>query len=130
MEVELLAKKENIMLNRFELKFRVVHKSEKTPEREAVKAKLASLVNAPKENIVIARMHSLFGAQETLGYAKVYGSAQEALKSEYKYLLARNRFIELKEKKAVAKPKVKAEEKKKEAVEESKEAKKEAQAKP
>ncbi|MEW6070661.1 MAG: 30S ribosomal protein S24e [Candidatus Thermoplasmatota archaeon] len=127
MEVELLSKKENILLNRIELKFKVTHKNEKTPEKESVKAKIASLINLPKENIVIAWMRTLFGTQETLGYAKAYSSAQATLKSEHEYLLARNKIIEPKEKK-VAKPKVEAkpEEKKKE---EGKEEKKEAETK-
>ncbi|MDI6707684.1 MAG: 30S ribosomal protein S24e [Candidatus Thermoplasmatota archaeon] len=112
MEVELLTKKENILLNRVELEFKVKHKKEKTPERDAVKAQLAPLINVPKENIVIAWMHSAFGAEETLGYAKAYSSVQDALKSERKHLLARNKLIEVKEKK-VAKA-VKKEEKPKE----------------
>ncbi len=106
MQLEVLAKKENPLLKRVEVTFKAVHKAEPTPTRDALRAFLAKELNATKDIVVIDTQASSFGRYETLGYAKVYKSKDEALAVERKHILVRNKLIEpeVKEKEATPKP--------------------------
>ncbi|HHF59363.1 MAG TPA: 30S ribosomal protein S24e, partial [Thermoplasmatales archaeon] len=53
MELEILEKRENPLLNRTEVKFRIKHEGEKTPERELVKNDLAEELKVSKDLIII-----------------------------------------------------------------------------
>ena len=97
MEVEIVSKKENILLDRTEVKFKVVHPKEGTPKREDVRDKISAAVKAPKERIIVDAMDSEFGRTVTVGYAKVYKTKESAVKFEREQILVRNK---LKEKKA------------------------------
>ena len=113
MDIEIVAKKENELLERTEVTFKAVHEKEGTPERDAVREKLSAVLKAPKDRIVVDSMTSEFGRMDTLGYAKVYKSKDAAMKYEREHILVRNR---LKEKaKAEKKPAEKAEKPKEEA---------------
>lgn len=100
MEIEIVEKKENELLERLEVTFKASHADEGTPQRDAVREKLSALLKAPKDSIVVDAMTSEFGRMMTVGYAKVYKSKDEALKYEREHILVRNK---LKEKKVVAK---------------------------
>ncbi|MDH7508672.1 MAG: 30S ribosomal protein S24e [Methanomassiliicoccales archaeon] len=99
MKVEIESKKENVLQERIEVYFRVDHQGEPTPSRDAIKSKLAELLNVQKERVVIASARTEFGKTETRGYAKVYGSVDAAKKHESKHLLVRNKLIQKEEKK-------------------------------
>jgi len=94
MEVEIVSKKENQLLDRTEVKFRAVHEKEGTPQREAVREKLSSLLKAPKERVIVDSMESEFGKTETVGYAKVYKTKEAAMKYEREQILVRNKLKE------------------------------------
>ena len=102
MEVEIVSKKENVLLDRTEVKFKVVHPKEGTPKREDVRDKLSSAVKAPKERVIVDSMDSEFGRTVTVGYAKIYKTKESAIKFEREQILVRNK---LKEKKAKAEKK-------------------------
>lgn len=106
MQLEVLAKKENPLLKRVEITFKAIHKAEPTPTRDALRAFLAKELKATKDIVVIDSLASTFGRYETLGYAKVYTSKEEALAVERKHILVRNKLIEVevKEKEAAPKP--------------------------
>jgi len=106
MEVEIVDKKENQLLDRTEVKFKATHAKEGTPQREAVREKLASMLKATKERVIIDSMGSEFGKMETLGYAKVYKNKDAAMKYEREHVLVRNKLKEKVkvEKKAAAAP--------------------------
>lgn len=97
MEVEIVSKDENQLLDRIEVTFKAVHAKEGTPQRDAVREKLASMLKVGKERVVVDSMQSEFGRMETIGYAKVYKSKEAAMKYEREHILVRNK---LKEKKA------------------------------
>jgi small subunit ribosomal protein S24e len=103
-QLEVLARKENPLLKRTEVRFKAVHKAEPTPTRDALRAFLAKELKATKDIVVIDSQASTFGRYETQGYAKVYKSKEEALAVERKHILVRNKLIEpeVKEKKAAA----------------------------
>ncbi len=94
MEVEIVDKKENQLLDRTEVTFKASHAKEGTPQREAVREKLASILKATKERVIVDCMDSEFGKMETLGYAKVYKSKEAAMKYEREHVLVRNKLKE------------------------------------
>ena len=106
MEVEIVSKDENKLLERMEVKFKVTHTNEGTPNREDIRDKIASLMKVQKERVIIDSMQSEFGRMETFGYAKVYESKDTAMKYEREHILVRNK---LKEKAAPAKKSAPAE---------------------
>jgi small subunit ribosomal protein S24e len=94
MEIEIVSKKENELLDRTEIIFKAVHAKEGTPQREAVREKLASIMKATKERVIVDSMDSAFGKMETVGYAKVYKTKDAAMKFEREYVLVRNKLKE------------------------------------
>ena len=106
MEIEIVSKKENELLDRTEVNFRAMHPMEGTPQREAVREKLATMMKAPKDRVIVDSMDSEFGKMETVGYAKVYKTKEAAMKFEREYVLVRNKLKEKAkvEKKAAATP--------------------------
>ena len=103
MQAEIVSRKENPLLKRVEIQFKVVHHGEGTPQRDIIREEIAKLAKAPKDRVVIDHLNSQFGAPHTLGYAKVYDSKEDALEFERKHILGRNKLIELEEKKKVKK---------------------------
>ncbi len=100
MDVEIVSKDENELLERTEVRFKATHMNEGTPQREAVREKIASLLKVQKDRVIIDSMESEFGRMETFGYAKVYKTRDSAMKYEREHILIRNK---LKEKAAPAK---------------------------
>ncbi len=94
MEIEIVSKNENKLLERIEVMFKATHMKEGTPQRDAVRDKIASLLNVSKDRVVIDSMKSEFGRMETVGYAKAYESKEAAMKFERKHILIRNRLKE------------------------------------
>lgn len=94
MEIEIVSKRENELLDRTEVKFKALHPKEGTPQREAVREKLAAMLKAPKDRVVVDAMESEFGKMETVGYAKVYKTKEAALKYEREHVLVRNKLKE------------------------------------
>jgi len=123
MEIEIVSRKENMLIERTEVVFKAVHLNEKTPKRAEIKEKLAELLGVSKGNIVIDNMKPEFGRPESTGYAKVYKNMENIKELERDYVLIRNNLLE----KKVEKPekKVKEEVKKKEEKETEKKGKKE-----
>jgi small subunit ribosomal protein S24e len=102
MDIMVVSKKDNVLLGRTEVRFRIAHVKEKSPDRDSVREKLAAILNEKKDNVIIDSMKAQFGKPECTGYAKVYKSKESAMRVERDRTLVRNK---LKEKKA----KVKAE---------------------
>ncbi|MFA5897291.1 MAG: 30S ribosomal protein S24e, partial [Thermoplasmata archaeon] len=102
MEVQVLAKRENPLLKRTEVTFKAIHRSEPTPSRDALRTELAKQLKASKEHVIVDHAASSFGRFETIGYAKIYKSKEEALLVERSYILVRNRLKEPKAKEAKA----------------------------
>lgn len=131
MDILVVSKRENVLLGRLEVRFRISHPKEKSPERDLVRDKLAAILNEKKDGVIIDSMKGLFGKSETVGYAKVYKSKEAAMKLERDGILCRNKLKERKVKAAASKEKApKAEEKKAEAKPAAKTEEKKAEAKP
>ncbi|MDI6902451.1 MAG: 30S ribosomal protein S24e [Methanocellales archaeon] len=89
MEIKVIEKRTNPLLKRWEIRFKVSHEGA-TPSREEVKNKLAAMLNAKKELVIIERMRSEYGKRETYGYAKIYKSERRAREIERAHIIQRN----------------------------------------
>jgi small subunit ribosomal protein S24e len=110
MEIEVLSKKKNELLQRVELEFKVSHPNEGSPKRDAVRTALAKMENAAKELVIIDNLRSEYGLTSTTGFAKIYKEKEAVMSLERKYILIRNGLIaaekkEAKKKEAPPKPK-------------------------
>jgi len=99
MDIVVVSKRDNVLLGRTEVQFRIVHTKEKTPDRDSVREKLAAILNEKKETVIIDSMRSQFGKPESIGYAKIYKTKDKAMRVERDRTLVRNK---LKERKAKA----------------------------
>lgn len=93
MEVEIISKRENPLLNRSEIRFRISHPREKVPTRKSIRDELAELLKTSKDRVVVDHMKAEFGKPETIGYAKVYKKSEDALQIETKAILKRNDLL-------------------------------------
>jgi small subunit ribosomal protein S24e len=96
MEVEVISKKDNPVIGRMEVDFKVSHPKEVTPKRKEVRDEIAALLDVQKDRIVIDHMKSEFGKPETMGYAKVYKNKKDAQNTETIAVLKRNNLYEAK----------------------------------
>ncbi|UCE44734.1 MAG: 30S ribosomal protein S24e [Methanobacteriota archaeon] len=94
MDMEIISKDENKLLERIEIRFKATHAEEGTPQREDVRDKIATLLKVPKERVIVDSMRSEFGRMETVGYAKVYNTKEAAVKYEREHILVRNKLKE------------------------------------
>ncbi len=90
MELEIIEKKENPLLERTEVKFVATHPGEKTLTAKMAREGLSELMGTPKGKIIIHTMKAEFGKAETMGYAKVYKNEAQLLKVEQDHILKRN----------------------------------------
>jgi small subunit ribosomal protein S24e len=96
MEVEIIKKHDNSLLERTEVDFRVRHPGETTPTRDSIREALKEALKVSKETLVIDHMKGEFGKGETTGYAKVYKSAERAKYIEVEHVLVKNKLVEKK----------------------------------
>jgi small subunit ribosomal protein S24e len=89
-EIRILEDKANPLMKRHELRFEVAHATAATPSRDAVRGELSKLVQAPKERVIIERMHARYGTAVTRGDAMVYETADAAKAVVRGHILVRN----------------------------------------
>ena len=89
MDIRILKDKKNALLNRRELDFIVKYEGS-TPSRSDIRNKLAAMLNAPLELLVIQRIKTEYGMQEGKGYAKLYENPDRMKEVELEYVLKRN----------------------------------------
>ena len=98
MELEIVAKRDNPLLKRTEVRFRVTHPSEPSPQRGALRDQLAKALHATRDIVIVDFSRSEFGRSASRGYAKVYKSKEDALRVERKHILVRNGLLEAEKK--------------------------------
>ena len=96
MDVEIMNERENPLLGRKEVKFRVKYPRVGVPARQEVRSKLIAMLDSNKDLTVLDYLKPQYGQHAALGYIKVYDNA-DAMKVEAKYKIKRN--FEVKEKK-------------------------------
>jgi len=92
MEIEITEDKENRLLKRREIRFKITNENEPTPKRADIITRLVQDIGVSKDRIVIDHMKPEFGIPSTKGYAKVYKSKEDALYYESKPILKRNKL--------------------------------------
>ncbi|HYB79144.1 MAG TPA: 30S ribosomal protein S24e [Thermoplasmata archaeon] len=90
MEIRILEDKANPLMQRHEVRFEVAHATAATPSRDAVRGELSKLVKAPKDRVIIERMHARYGTAVTRGDAMVYDTAEAAKAIVRSHILVRN----------------------------------------
>ncbi|MEW5937390.1 MAG: 30S ribosomal protein S24e [Candidatus Thermoplasmatota archaeon] len=97
MEIEILHQRENHLLSRIEVEFKVVHQGEATPKREAVRDEISRHLKAQKERVIVGHLDTGFGAGLSQGHARIYKSKDDALRTEPKHILIRNGLLKKEE---------------------------------
>ena len=90
MELKIVEERPNPLMKRTEYRFEVVHLTEATPSRDAVRTEFAKAVKVPKDRVIIERMHAKFGTSRTLGEAAAYQSKEAAERTVREHILVRN----------------------------------------
>jgi small subunit ribosomal protein S24e len=91
MEVDIISEEENPMLHRTDVRFEVVHE-DASPSRLQVRDSLAAKLDKGSDEVVVHQLDTKFGMRKTVGYAKVYESAEFARDVEQEYMLDRNKI--------------------------------------
>ncbi len=99
MKIEIIKERENHLLNRRELSFKVQHDAA-TPSRHEVRKKLIALLNAKKETVILDSFTSRYGLRESIGIVRVYKSEDRAREVESRFLIDKNFRVGKTEKKA------------------------------
>jgi len=93
MDIEILDEEENSLLHRTDVTFEVVH-DDASPSRLSVRDSLAATLDQDADQVVVHELDTKFGMRKTVGYAKVYESAEDAAEIEEEYMLDRNKIGE------------------------------------
>lgn len=99
MEINVISKNENKLLSRVEVSFKVIHHDSEPPKRGAVRDKLADVLGAKKDGVVVESVKPEYGRREMTGQAHIYNTKEDALKIEREHILIRNGLVVKKEEK-------------------------------
>ena len=88
--MEIIERKENVLLDRVEIDFRWRHEGRSTPSRVELLDMVKSLEpGSDKGNIIVKDVNTRFGQPTTTGVAHVYGD-RESMSVEPAYLLEKH----------------------------------------
>ena len=91
MDVKIVSSKDNPLLKRREVQFRIEHGPQsKTPARLDVRKALASELKLGEELVFVRDMRTLTGTGTATGHANVYQTAAQAKLVEPDYIMKRN----------------------------------------
>jgi len=91
MEVKIVSAKENPLLKRKEVDFRVEHGPKgKTPPRLEVKKAIAAELKISEELVFVEKMHTMTGTNTAVGVANAYETVEQAKLVEPEYIIKRN----------------------------------------
>jgi len=77
LDIQVIEEKNNPNLNRREIVFKVIHDAS-TPSRKSVVERLAATLNSKSNLVFVDSLKTEFGKRETIGYAKIYETAERA----------------------------------------------------
>jgi len=91
MRIEVISEKQNPMLKRKEIQFRVDHaETGSTPPRLEIRRAVASALKADAETVFIRKFETKTGTSTAYGVANIYDSAEQAKSVEPEYIIKRN----------------------------------------
>ncbi|MBY9020725.1 MAG: 30S ribosomal protein S24e [Candidatus Lokiarchaeota archaeon] len=88
--IEILEEKKNPVIDRTEVKFRIDHLDESTPNRLEVKKKIAAMKNANEKYTIIRKIQTQFGNSYDIGLANIYQESEELQFFEPFHIQVRN----------------------------------------
>jgi len=95
MEIKLVSSKENPLLKRKEIEFKIEHGPQnKTPSRLEVRKALAIELKIADELVFVKDMRTLTGTGIAIGHANAYQAAAQAKLVEPDYIVKRNNPVE------------------------------------
>ena len=89
MDIKVIEERDNPILGRREVTFRVEHDGP-TPSRNSIIEKIAATMNSKPGLVIVDHMNSEFGKRETVGYAKIYASEERVSEVERPHVIQRN----------------------------------------
>lgn len=92
MDIHIIEDKNNPLLNRREVVFRIDHDSA-TPSRKSIVDRIAATMNSKEGLVIIDNLKTEFGKRETIGYAKIYETEERAKQVERPHIIERNTFV-------------------------------------
>jgi small subunit ribosomal protein S24e len=95
-ELKIESVKENSLLKRKEVRYRMTFSTESTPNRLKIKDIIAKNFSANPELVIVDRNIQETGKHEVIGYSKIYADKKSALLYEPDYELFRNGLKEKK----------------------------------
>jgi len=91
MQVKIISKKENPLLKRKEVQFKVEHgPNGKTPARLDVKRSVAAELQVNEQLVFVKRMKTMTGTTTAVGFANAYETSEQAKIIEPEYIIKRN----------------------------------------
>ncbi|NPA62191.1 MAG: 30S ribosomal protein S24e [Methanococci archaeon] len=93
MEIKILSDRYNPLLKRTEYRFIVDHDGP-TPTFKEVKLKLAAILNANKDLLIVEKIVEEAGMQRARGYAKLYDNEEMLKLVEREHILRKNKIEE------------------------------------
>jgi len=91
LDIQVLSEKNNPILKRREISFKVIH-DEATPTRKSIVERLAATQNSKVGLVFVDGLKTEFGKRETIGYAKIYETEERAKEIERAHIIERNTF--------------------------------------
>ncbi len=92
MDIEILGKVENLILNRIEITADICHEGQPTPTRTEIRKQLAAELEADKNLLVIKIVDTGFGGSSRC-IANLYKSKEELEKIEAEHILKREEKV-------------------------------------
>lgn len=89
-ELKIESEKDNKLLHRREIQYRITFKNEPTPSRDKIKELIAKNSGSQKELVIVDRNLQETGLNEVKGYTKIYKDMESAMLYEPDYELLRN----------------------------------------
>ncbi len=98
MEIDIVEKHDNLLLERTEFRLLAKHPKSATPKRKELKDALSEALDVKKGVLVIDTIESEFGREQTKIFAKLYKNIEKARTIEEDHILKRNGLFEEKKK--------------------------------
>ncbi len=102
MDIKIIEDRNNSLLNRREVVFKVTHDAA-SPSRKSIVDRIAATMNSKEGLVIVDSLKTEFGKRETIGYAKIYETEERAKQVERPHIIERNTFSETKAAKEEAK---------------------------
>ena len=94
MDLKIISRENNQLLNREEIIVLIDHENEVTPKRDDIREKISAMIGKDKNLIVVEKILTEFGKQRSKAFVNVYQNEEDMKKLELKHILKRNKIIQ------------------------------------